>query len=250
MNKDKYIEAMKSIEISPETKRRILTKSIKSKQNKERYTMISKKKFGLIAVAATMILGATAFAASGIISSWFSSSSSIPDYNTLPTAAQTINDVGYTPILIEKFDNGYTFDSGHIVENVFEDDSNNSVESFKSFYFQYTKNRDVVTLSQAKYNSEISQDGTLVSSKNGNNIYFSAYTNKIVPPNYELTEEDKIAEQNGELVFSYGSDEISVSEIVAVFWNTDDMYFQLLQIDGNLSADDLVEMADYIISQY
>jgi len=247
MSKNKYIEAMKSIEISPETKRRILNKSIKLKQNKERYTMISKKKIGFIALAATMILGVTAFAASGIISSWFSSSSSIPNYNTLPTATQSINDVGYAPILIEKFDNGYTFDSGHIVENVFEDDNNTSVENFKSFYFQYTKNRDVVTLSQAKYNSEVSQDGTLVSSKNGNDIYFSAYTNKIVPPNYKLTEEDKIAEQNGELVFSYGLDNVSISEVMAVSWTIEDMYFQLLQIDGNLSADDLVEMANYII---
>ena len=42
--------------------------------------MKSKKKIALIAVAATLVMGITVFAASGIISQWFSSSSSIPDY--------------------------------------------------------------------------------------------------------------------------------------------------------------------------
>ena len=38
--------------------------------------MKSKKKIALIAVAATLVMGITVFAASGIISQWFSSSSS------------------------------------------------------------------------------------------------------------------------------------------------------------------------------
>ena len=249
MNENTYIEAMKSIEISPETKRRILTDSIKLTQNKERHIIMSKKKFGLIAIAATMILGITAFAASGAISSWFSSSSDKPDFNTLPTAAQSIKDVGYAPILIERFDNGYVFDNGIVINNEFKDEDNHSVEQFKSFNFTYAKDGDAVIFAQRKYTSEIPPSGTLISSENGNDIYFSAYTNKIVPVDYELTEEDKKAEENGELVFSYGSDEVSISEVMGVSWNTEDMYFQLLQIDGNLSAGDLVEMANYIIAQ-
>ena len=68
--------------------------------------MKSKKKFSIIAVAAALVLGITAFAASGIIKSWYSSSSSIPDYRSLPTEQQCIKDIGYallkTDILLKK----------------------------------------------------------------------------------------------------------------------------------------------------
>ena len=217
MNENKYIEAMKCIEISPETKHRILAKSIKTKQSNRRYIVMSKKKVVLVAaVAATMILSISAFAASGIISSWFSSSSRNPDYATLPTVEQTVKDVGYAPVLIEKF---------------------------KSFKFEYTKGGDVVILSQ------MPQNGALISSENENDIYFTSYTNKVVPEDYELTEEDKNAEQNGELIFSYGSNEVIISEVKSVSWSVGDLHFNLMQIDGNLSADDLTEMANYILSQ-
>ena len=74
MKEKKYIEAMKCVEIPSEIKRRILTKSIQTKQNKERYIVMSKKKIGFIAIAAAMLLGVTVFATSGIVSSWYSSS--------------------------------------------------------------------------------------------------------------------------------------------------------------------------------
>ena len=247
MKENKYIEAMKAIEISTEAKHRILAKIIKTKQNKESYIIMSKKK-ALFIAAAIMILGITAFAANGLIPSWFSSSSSIPDYSSLPTIEKAEKDAGYAPVLFEKFDNGYVFDNGNIVDNNLADANNNSVEKFKSFSFRYTKDGDTVILSQDKYTSEMPESGALISSENGNNIYFTGYTNKIVPPDYKLTEEDKNAEKSGELVFSYGSREVIISEVQSVSWSIGDMHFNLMQIDGRLSADDLAEMANYIIS--
>ena len=75
----------------------------------ERKTVImkSKKKTACIALAATLALSVTAFAANGLVSNWFSSSSSFADYKTLPTAQQVKKDIGYTPILIDSFANGY-----------------------------------------------------------------------------------------------------------------------------------------------
>jgi len=249
MNENKYIEAMNGVELSPEAKCRILIKAVKTKQNKENYIMILKKKAILIVAAVAMILGITAFAASGIISTWYMSSSSKPDYKTLPTIEQAVKDVGYAPILIEGFDNGYSFDGGYIINNNLSDDNNKSVEKFKSFSFQYKKGSDTVMLYQGKYNSEMPESGDLVSSENGVDIYFTGYTNKIVPPDYKFTEEDKKAEENGELVFSYGSDKVIISEVNSVSWSAGDMHFNLIQIDGKLSTDVLVQMANYIVSQ-
>lgn len=212
--------------------------------------MLSKKKIALVTAALVMVLGVTVSAAgNGIITSWFSSNSGTPDYKSLPTVEQAVKDVGYAPVLVESFSNGYTFSNGHVVSNDLRDDNNNSVEKFKSFTFNYAKGDDEIIFSQSKFNSEMEISGDLISSENGIDIYFSGYTGKIVPVDYKLTEADKEAEENGELVFSYGSREVSVSEVKGVNWNMGDMRFCFTQIDGKLSDNDLVQMAKEIIAQ-
>ena len=91
----------------------------------ERKTVImkSKKKTACIALAATLALSVTAFAANGLVSNWFSSSSSFADYKTLPTAQQVKKDIGYTPILIDSFANGYAFQDGNIISNNLTDEN-------------------------------------------------------------------------------------------------------------------------------
>ena len=211
--------------------------------------MKSKKKIALIAVAATLVMGITVFAASGIISQWFSSSSSIPDYETLPTAEQIVKDIGYKAVTIEEFANGYKFDNGSIIDNALADETGNVAEKFKSVMFRYEKDGDEVIFSQDKVNSELKTSGDVVATVDGVDVYYYSYTNKLVPSNYEMTEEDKKAEESGELVFSYGMDEVTISEVQSVSWKIDDLHYQLMQIDGKLSVAELTEMAKEIIKK-
>ena len=211
--------------------------------------MKSKKKIALIAVAATLVMGITVFAASGIISQWFSSSSSIPDYKTLPTAEQVVKDIGYEAVIIDEFANGYKFDNGSVVDNVLTDDNGKAVEKFKSVTFRYLKDNDEVLFSQDKVNSQVETSGEVVATVDDVDVYYYSYTNKLVPPDYKMTDEDKKAEETGELVFSYGSSKVEIKEIQSVSWKKDDMSYQLLQIDGKLSADELVEMAEEVIGK-
>lgn len=211
--------------------------------------MKSKKKIALIAVAATLVMGITVFAASGIISQWFSSSSSIPDYNELPSVKQVTKDIGYEVELVDEFANGYKFDNGSVVDNVLTDDNGKAVEKFKSVTFCYLKDNDEVLFSQDKVNSQVETNGEVVANVDGVDVYYHSYTNKLVPPDYKMTDEDKKAEETGELVFSYGSSKVEIKEIQSVSWKKDDMNYQLLQIDGKLSADELVEMAKEVIGK-
>jgi len=256
MKEDKYISAMNSMDIPPEMKSSIvsrITQATYNKKNhltkKENYKMFSKKKFALVTAAAIIVFGIAVFATNSIITSWSGFSSSIPGYTSLPSAAQTIKDVGYAPVLIERFNNGYVFNNGSVIENSLEDDANNSIEKFKSFTFRYAKDSDIVLFSQGQYNAETPQSGVLITSENGTDIYNTGYTNKVVPPDYKQTEEDMKAEESGELVFTYGSDDVSISEVNAVSWKTGNMHFDLLQIDGKLSNDDLLQMAKEVIAQ-
>ena len=211
--------------------------------------MKSKKKIALIAVAATLVMGITVFAASGIISQWFSSSSSIPDYNELPSVKQVTKDIGYEVELVDEFANGYKFDNGSVVDNVLTDDNGKAVEKFKSVTFRYLKDNDEVLFSQDKVNSQVETSGEVVATVDDVDVYYYSYTNKLVPPDYKMTDEDKKAEETGELVFSYGSSKVEIKEIQSVSWKKDDMNYQLLQIDGKLSADELVEMAKEVIGK-
>lgn len=209
--------------------------------------MKSKKKIALIAVAATLVMGITVFAASGIILQWFSSSSSIPDYETLPTAEQIVSDIGYEAVAIDEFSNGYKFDNGSIIDNALADETGNVAEKFKSVMFRYEKDGDAVIFSQDKFNSAVETSGEVITSVDGVDVYYFNYTNKLVPPDYKLTDEDKKAEANGELVFSYGSSKVEINEVQSVSWEKDGMYYQLMQIDGKLSADALADMAAEVI---
>ena len=211
--------------------------------------MKSKKKIALIAVAATLVMGITVFAASGIISQWFSSSSSVPDYKTLPTPEEVVKDIGYEAVTIDEFANGYKFDNGSIVDNNLTDDAGKSVEKFKSVTFRYIKDGDEVIFSQDKVSSDLESSGNVVATVDGVDVYYHSYTNKVVPPDYKLNEEDKKAEESGELVFSYGSSEVEIIEVQSVSWKKDGIYYQLLQIDGNLTADELTEMAKEVIGK-
>lgn len=213
------------------------------------YTMKSKKKISLIAIAATLVLGITVFAASGIVSTWFSSSSSTPDYKSLPTAEQVASDIGYEPVLIESFENGYTFKDGNIVKNNLKDENGNSVEKFKSVSFDYKKDGDTVIFAQDKVKSKIDISGDVVKNVKGTDIYYYDYTNKLVPPDYKLTDDDKKAKENGELIFSYGSSKVEIKEVQSVTWVKDEMQYQLLQIDGKLTSDELVKMAEEILNK-
>lgn len=248
MKEQDFKNTMNKIQISDEIQNRILEKLKKADYRKEGLYMKSNKKISLIAIAAALALGVTVFATSGIVTTWFSSSSSNPEYKSLPSAEQVKSDIGYEPVLIDTFENGYTFKNGSVINNNLTDESGNSVEKFKSVSFKYEKNGDRVIFSQDKFNSELDTDGEIISTVSGTDIYYFSYTNKIVPPDYKLTDEDKKAEENGELVFSYGSSEVEIREVQSVTWIKDGIQYQLLQIDGKLSADDLVNMAEEIIN--
>lgn len=210
--------------------------------------MKQKKKFALIAAAAILVLGITGFAASGVITGWYSSSSSIPDYRSLPTVKQCEKDIGYSPVLIDSFENGYTFQEGSVVSNELRDDQNYSVEKFKSVTFRYERSGDEVIVSQEKFNSEMEVSGDQIAEYEGIAVYYDCYRNKCVDPDYQMTEEEKREEAAGELVFSYGVEKPEIDTVQSVSFEKNGLHCQIMQINGRLSADELAGMAEEMIA--
>lgn len=246
-------DALNRIEISDEARNRILEKSKTATYRKEEKHMKSKKKFAVIAIAATFVLSLTAFAASGIITSWNSSSSSIPEYTELPTEQQVIKDIGYVGDMVEEFSNGYVFKDGNVVTNALKDDSSNTVEKFKSLSLTYSTGENDVYLSIDKYDSDMPHEGKgaeVIAQSGGVDIYEHSFINKIIPEDYVKSEEELAAEERGTLTFAYdGEDHIVEMQIKSVSWTKDDIRYNLMQMDGELSAEELTEMAKELIEQ-
>lgn len=225
-------------------------KAFGAREERRSNYMKSKKKAVIIAIAATLVLGSAVFATSGFFAKrWQSTSSYEPSYTLLPSKDEVKKDVGYDVVLTDCFENGYVFKSGHVVENNITDESGNSMEKYKSVSFTYEKDNDAVYFSQEKFSADTDISGKIISTVKGTDIYYFSYTNKLVPTDYELSEADKKAKESGELVFSYGSSKVELIEVQSVSFEKEGVFYQLMQIDGKLSSEELCNMAKEIIER-
>lgn len=197
----------------------------------------------LIAVAAVFLLGTTAFAA-GAAGGWFAGREK--EYTQLPEAEQYISDVGYAPVLIGKFKNGYTFAGGY-VENNISGGEDGDIHSFKSSTFEYENEGRLLWFSQAKSGCAAAGQGSLCKSCEGIELWYYCYINKFVPEDYEPDEADRQAEAQGKLIITYGPEEISLVKVSSLSWTVDGINYTLMQMDGELSEQELCAMAEEII---
>ncbi|MGI6007908.1 MAG: hypothetical protein ACOX8E_10520 [Ruminococcus sp.] len=222
----------------------------------------SLKKGVVIAAAATMVLGTSVFAAGRIVS-MTATSSSEPTYTEFPSAEQMEKDLGISPNLVETFQNGYNFEEASVVDGALRDENGSAAEEFKSLDFRYGKDGSSISLDvksaedQAKIDAaeeegdeaEAWQKNTEEMNYQDVNLEYSQYTNKFVPADYEMTEEDKAAAESGDIVFSYGADEPTVFNVQTVSWEDDGASYVLQSMDDNVSKSDLVSMAQELIDQ-
>lgn len=211
------------------------------------YNKISFKKKLVAAVAATFILGTTAFAA-GKLFSIVGSTSSIPTYRNMPTIEEVNKDFGFKPALVEKFENGYEFKSGHTSNKEGFDESGNSLGKSKELTMFYKKGDAEISIGIQDL-SLVGDDTTsvLVENYKGSDLKYTSYANKFVPADYEMTEQDKKDEASGKYVFSVGSKEVEISDIKHIEFELDGLYYSILAMDSELTQDDLVKMSYEII---
>lgn len=205
------------------------------------------KKRLIIAVAATMTLGTTVFAA-GKIFTIVGSSSNIPTYTDIPIVEQLQSDFGYNPKIVKQFNNGYEFANGYTVNNEGLDEEGHSVKKAKSLRIDYKKGNDTISIyTENTVWGEKDDKEVVVDTYKDIDMYYLSYANKIVPEDYEMTEEDKQDEASGKYVFSVGSKEVEVSQNQHLSWEQDGVYYSLLVIDSQLTQDELIEMAHQVI---
>ena len=215
-------------------------------KNNARNEIRKTKRIVFLALAAALLLGTTAFAAGGYVGGWFSATDE--RFALMPDETELSCKLGYSTICIPEFENGYAFASGSVDNNEVFDPDLGLMEDFKSATFVYEKDGDPVYFSQTK-SDRIITHGELFESFEGVDIYYYSYINKVVPADYKLSMADKAAEESGDVIFSYGSDRIMTMEVNDVQWVENGIAYNLTQMGGNLSANDLCGMAKELISK-
>lgn len=221
-------------------------------EEKENGKMINKKmsnkKKVILALAAVLVFGTTAFA-SGKIDSYISTSAEDGIYKTLPTVEQVDADLGFQPKLIEKFKNGYLFKEGNIINNEGVDSENNVIAKNKELNLDYINGEEKVSLFMEKVGfGEKNEAEVLVETYKGIELNCYTYTSKCVPADYEMTQQDKQDEATGKYVFSYGSDKVEISQIKFLKWEEKGINYSFMSTNSDLTVTGLAGMAKEIIN--
>ena len=204
------------------------------------------KKFAVV-VAAVAAISVTAVGAGKIVS--MSSSRNIHDaVDTVEKTEEQAKDAGIEINIIDKFDNGYTFKEGYVGDVDHWDESGSKVAVTKNLSATYTLDGAQIYLDVDQIVDELGEpEYVLEENYNGTDIYTYEWTNKFVPADYEMTEQDKADEADGKVVFSYGSDEVETKEIKTVKFVKDNTQVMLMDMDSNVDMGELVNMLKTVI---
>lgn len=203
----------------------------------------------IVTLAAICVLGSiTAFAVEKItgITSHTNRNDAVYTYEQ---ALELQKNYGPAISFPEKFSNGYTFSSA--VPEYYEttDNNGNKVGSGSNLSVIYAKDdKESVTFSAEVDlgESEAPTDETVMD--NGTTLRLYKTINKFVPVNYELTEEDKKAQEAGHFNLAYGSDKVEIQTSYMVEWDIDGQGYSLFKFGDDLSSDELFAMAEEIIN--
>lgn len=209
---------------------------------------IKLRRIAVLAAAVVMLLSVTVIAANIILGGRGGHSSNIPSYDSVPSRETLLHDTGIAPAVLESFSSGYVFDSGYITYNEDFDTEGATVEEYKGLQFSYTKNGDEISFFIDAAAAGIQADGMDVTEDyKGSELFCYSYTNKLVPPDYRPTEEDRQAEQNGDIVISYGSTSVEYSRVQGVKWEYAGLNYELAAVNADISKDELLQIVHEMI---
>lgn len=251
MRKNDYIKTIQDIHMPDDMRARIAHRMAQENGRKEVPISMfkhKKKRMAAAVIAATVVVGGSAFAFGGTaISQIIARCSASADYTSLPSAQQCQRDAGFTPALLQSFDNGFAFKDGVIVHNQEQNEDGQTVNKYASLEFDYQKGDETVSLMQ---NSGASQEetGNYVAQKDGVSYYETTKTEKYVSDSYQMTEQDRKEEASGQVEFNVGQSDngVETEQYHGINWTVGGVHYTLYQMNGSLTSAQMLEMAQQI----
>lgn len=202
----------------------------------------------MVVAAAICVFGCITAVAAGKVAYTTGHSSHLDEF-TYDKLGEMETELGYKTKAPETFANGYRFDTGVPTHNESMDEDGNVMKTGESFSLTYKKDGMPEIFLSAEnvkmYDEEEKPDQTL--EHNGIALGYSADQYLFVPPDYQVSEEDKAREAAGELYISYGSSEVQHSTVQSISWEDGGVFYCMNTFDNALGAQDLAQMCGEVI---
>ncbi|MCM1039035.1 MAG: hypothetical protein NC434_06885 [Ruminococcus sp.] len=240
-----------AVSASSQLKARI-DEQINRKQEEKSMSRISMKKMAIGVAAACLLVSGSVFA--GHVSGFVMSSSSRPEYTSYEQLSRAEEKIGYSADYVENFGNGYHFAGAVTTHIEAKDENRNTVYTEKGLSIRYQKeggadlNLDIEQNRESSW--EVYSANTADSVRTCGNVtmYYDVITNKFVPVDYELTDEDKANMERDDYNLAVGSDSVMINQSMSVRWEKDGILYTLYGFNVTLGAEEMLDMAEEIIN--
>ena len=226
----------------------------------ERIVYMKRKRIVTFALAAALmlVLGISAFAIWGIPR--FTGTHPMPktaEYTSLSALPEIEKDVGYPVTVPEHFSNGYAFSMLRVDGEAVFGESYEVLKEYYSVHVTYTRDGKPdlsLSLSPVSEFESISEAPVRTPSEqrtvSGVTVDLNRDHYKLVPEDYEKTEDDLAQEAAGHYYISFGSDQIEEREVAFADFKLDNVSYTLMDMAAKeTSLDTLAQMASEIIEE-
>lgn len=225
------------------------------RQERKRVTIMkwNMKKVAVTALGVCLLTGGVCYAAEQMVQ-YYTSSSDIRNYQTDFSAVESCaEEAGLNVNALETFANGYTFQEVGVDKTVAMGEEDQKLYEFPELVISYEKEglpSVNIFAEDAVYYGGHDDTLTYDATRDCDGIEIRCYTvtNKFVPADYELTDEDNANMDNPNYNLAYGTSEIEITESMHVTWTKDGVHYHMFGFDLTLSAEEMLDMAEEMIS--
>ena len=240
--KECYRQAVNELNPSPK-----LIVSVKAGKER-RMKKFSKRKIAIAAVVACMTIGTTVFAA-GCISTYMVWSEPGTENTDYGKACETAQEADIEAAIPETLSNGYAFGASNNGGMKGVDENGNTLAEGEMFQVTYQK-ADCPDLSlyvQPIIESEDHSGATASKEIRGVTVYYNKDTYKMVPTDYQLTEDDERNQKDPHFYISYGAEEVEIECCESILFEIDGKSYNLLGFNCEMTQEEWFKMADQFI---
>ena len=206
---------------------------IRKEEGEMNYTM---KK--IIAVAAALcLLCASCFAA---VQLGIYETHTVETVENYADFAALARDVDPNAKHVQRFENGFVFWRGGVNESAAVDEAGKAIGEAKlglDLNYRHTDGRNLSVMIAPNH------AGSAAPAMEG----YDSVDYKMVPSDYIPTDEDKALEAAGDLVLTYGSDEIELKKMESYVWQDGGLNYHMIVFDCNFGEAEMAKMAGEIM---
>ncbi len=245
------VERAERLSVSPEVKRLVRRKI--SEEKKEKTNMKHRISGKIVILAAALCLlgtmGAVAAGrAAGLVSH---SNGNDPVYGSYVELRSNVKqDLGYSVKTVESLGEGWSFRMASIGSVQAQDETGNVIGTYLNLKVCYGASKKEVSLIVRRPGSLVSEEvrqPDAAGEHEGIELRYYCDRYKFLPVGTEISEEDRLAEERGELFLSYGSDQTEINDYYTVSWKDEGISYSILSSDQSFTADEMFAMAAAVI---